>query len=218
AGNIIGRNFFIPAGGDSHCGNIFVCAVGHTGHGRKGQAHSVVENFFRTGEYPPGLPNMLYGISSGEGVIYEIRDAADKNELNKKTEKSEIKLIDEGITDKRLIISLSELHQCLAMMRRSDSILSSVLRQAWDTDRLSSPSKNSGVRSTGAHVSLTGGISKEELLRQVTAADAENGTLNRFLFICSRRSKKLPEGQTFFELRRCTKWSDLQNRFNKNIS
>jgi hypothetical protein len=217
AGNIIGRNFYVAAGADKHCGNIFLCKVGHTGYGRKGSADSVVESFFRAGN-APGLPHMLYGISSGEGVINEIRDPTYKTELNKKTRKSETRLTDAGISDKRLIINLSEMHQCLAMIRRSDSILSSVIRQAWDKDMLSSPSKNSGVRASGAHVSITGGISQEEFLRQVTAADAENGTLNRFLIACSHRSKKLPEGGKFFNLIESSDWSDLQTRFNQNIA
>jgi hypothetical protein len=217
AGNILGRDFYLPAGGDRHCGNIYLCVVGHTGHGRKGSALSIVETFFR-GDHAPGLPNMLYGISSGEGIIYEIRDPVHKQIRNKKNQKTEDTLVDNGVSDKRLLISLSEMQQCIAMTRQTTSILSSVLRQGWDRDVLASPSKNSGVRSTGAHVSMVGGISKEELIRQVNTADAENGTLNRFLFACSRRSKRLPEGGKFFDLVKSTPWTELQERFNRNIA
>jgi hypothetical protein len=129
AGNIIGRNFYMAAGGDKHCGNIYLCVVGHTGHGRKGSAFSVVDAFFRLGNCALGLPNVLHGISSGEGVIFEIRDQVHKQIKNRKTQKTEDTVVDTGVEDKRLIISLSEMQQCIVMTRRTDSILSSVLRQ-----------------------------------------------------------------------------------------
>jgi hypothetical protein len=218
AGNLLGRNFYLSAGADRHCGNLFLAIVGHTGFGRKGSAMSAVHAFFREGPHAPGLPNMLYGVSSGEGIIYEIRDAIHKTAFDKKTKKFEEAIVDEGVKDKRLIISLSELHQFFTILRRPDSTLSSVMRQAWDTERIQSPSKNSGVRATGAHISLIGGTSKEELLRLVTAADAENGSLNRILFGCSRRSKKLPEGGQFQELVESAEWCNLQTRLTENIA
>src|SRR5215469_6048148 len=46
AGNALGRNFFTMAGADQHYGNLFLCLIGNTGHGRKGSAISVVESFF----------------------------------------------------------------------------------------------------------------------------------------------------------------------------
>lgn len=155
--------FYLTPGGDKHCGNLYLCIVGHTGYGRKGSAISAVEAFFKLGAHPPKLPNILYGISSGEGIIHQIRDPLEKQLINKRTGKPEKTIIDTGETDKRPIVNLSEMQQCFAMMRRPDSILSSVLRQEWDKDQLSSPSKNSGVKSTGAHLPLVGGSSKNEL-------------------------------------------------------
>jgi hypothetical protein len=101
-------------------------------------------------------------------------------------------------------------------MRRQDSILPTVLRQAWDKDEISAPAKNSPARSTGAHVSVVAGTSKEELLAQCEAADADSGTLNRFAFACCRRSKLLPQGGHFLKLTRSDRWKDLQARFNDN--
>jgi hypothetical protein len=211
AGNAIGRNYFATTGADIHCGNIFCCLVGHTGSGRKGSAMSIVDAFFQRGDRPPQLGHILRGVSSGEGVIWEIRDPVHK--FNIKSNKNE--LIDEGVPDKRLLISLSEFQQCLAVMRRQDSILPTVLRQAWDKDEISAPAKNSPARATGAHVSVVAGTSKEELLTQCEAADAESGTLNRFAFVCSRRSKLLPQGGHFIRLTKSDRWKDLQQRFNQ---
>ena len=227
AGNLLGREYYVMTGADRHCGNLFLCPVGATGHGRKGSAISVVETFFRHGQSCPKGGHILHGISTGEGVIWEIHDAIAKRELNKKTQQFEDIILEENIADKRLLIYLSEFHQCIAAMRRQDSILSSVLRQAWDTgsvfrqawdkDVLSTPSKNSPAKATGAHLSIIGCITKEELLRQTDAADAENGTLNRFLFACSRRSKLLPEGGKFFQLIESPAWKELQERLRANI-
>jgi hypothetical protein len=217
AGNLLGRNFYLPAGADKHCGNIFLAIVGHTGFGRKGSAISAVEAFFRDGPGAPGLPLVLYGISSGEGIIHEIRDPVVKVAFDKKTKKFEETTTDHGVEEKRLIISLSEMQQFFVALRRQDSIVSSVMRQGWDKDRIQSPSKNSGVKATGACVSLVGGASREELLGLVNTNDAANGTLNRILFGCSRRSKKLPEGGQFPELVESRPWRELQTRFQRNI-
>ena len=47
---------------------------------------------------------------------------------------------------------------------------------------------------TDAHISILGHITKDELLRYLTDTEAGNGFANRFLWICVRRSKTLPEG------------------------
>jgi hypothetical protein len=47
---------------------------------------------------------------------------------------------------------------------------------------------------TGAHISIIGHITRDELLRYLDDTEAANGFGNRFLWICVRRSKVLPEG------------------------
>jgi hypothetical protein len=54
--------------------------------------------------------------------------------------------------------------------------------------------KNSPTRSTGAHVSIIGHITKAELLRHLSDTEAANGFANRFLWLMVRRSKALPFG------------------------
>ncbi len=48
--------------------------------------------------------------------------------------------------------------------------------------------------STDAHISLVGHITVGELTRLLTDTQAGNGFANRFLWVCARRSKELPEG------------------------
>jgi hypothetical protein len=50
------------------------------------------------------------------------------------------------------------------------------------------------LRASGAHVSIIGHITSEELLRRLGDTEIANGFANRFLFALVKRSKKLPEG------------------------
>ena len=218
AGNLLGRNVYVRTGADRHYPNLYLCPVGTTGTGRKGSGVAAAKAFFSEGNLAPGLPHLLNGISSGEGVMVQVRDPQMRRELNRKTGKIEEFIADPGVSDKRMLISLGEFQQYIAAMRRQDSILSSVLRQAWDTGTIASPSKNNEVKVNGAHISLIGCISKEELLIETTAVDAQNGTLNRFLFAASQRSRLLPEGGEFDSLIESSAWSDLQRQFNQNIA
>ena len=54
--------------------------------------------------------------------------------------------------------------------------------------------KNSPARATGAHIGILGHACREELLRYLNSTEAGNGFANRFLWICAKRSKVLPDG------------------------
>jgi hypothetical protein len=54
--------------------------------------------------------------------------------------------------------------------------------------------KNDTVIATGAHISLIGHITAEELRAELTKTDSANGFANRFLFMCVKRSQRLPFG------------------------
>jgi hypothetical protein len=54
--------------------------------------------------------------------------------------------------------------------------------------------KKQPAHATDAHISIIGHITKDELRRLLTDTAAANGFANRFLWVCTRRSKFLPEG------------------------
>jgi hypothetical protein len=54
--------------------------------------------------------------------------------------------------------------------------------------------KHSPLCATGAHVSIIGHITIDELRARLTRTEAANGFANRFLFPLVRRSKELPFG------------------------
>jgi hypothetical protein len=99
-----------------------------------------------------------------------------------------------GIQDKRLLVTETEFAKVLAVMERQGNSLSPVLRDAWDGGVLSTMTKTSPLKATGAHISIIGHITEYELQTRVTQTDAANGLVNRFMFFCVKRSKLLPFG------------------------
>jgi Protein of unknown function (DUF3987) len=102
---------------------------------------------------------------------------------------------DEGIADKRLLVVQGEFASTLKIMEREGNILSAILRDAWDSGRLGTMTRRkNALRATGAHVSVIGHITRDELRRYLSATESANGFANRFLWIVVNRSKLLPEG------------------------
>jgi hypothetical protein len=79
-------------------------------------------------------------------------------------------------------------------MDRQGNTLSTAIRAAWDNGTLRIMTKNSPATATDAHISIVGHITKDELLRYLNQTESCNGLGNRFLWVCVRRSKLLPEG------------------------
>ena len=111
--------------------------------------------------------------------------------------KGEEVVLDEGKSDKRLMVVESEYARVLTVCRRDNNILSIILRQVWDSGDLRAISKASPVRATGAHISVVGHITEPELRSKLSETDQANGFGNRHLWLCVRRSKELPEGGSF---------------------
>ena len=188
-GNAAGSGPHAVAEGAVHGTRLFVCIVGATSKGRKGSADSQIRSMFSMAEHEWVNSCVKSGLSSGEGLMYHVRDAIYKVDKN-----GHRKLVKEGVADKRLLVIESEFASSLKLMNREGNILSSTVRQAWDSGNMTQLVKNDPVTVTGAHVSLVGHISKEELLRYLNDVEQANGFANRFVWCFSERSKILPEG------------------------
>lgn len=197
-GNLLNRSSYFTVEADRHYMNLFAVMVGDTSKGRKGTSGSHVRRVFEAVEPEWAQTRILSGLSSGEGVIWAVRDPIFKHKPNsdggQPTGGSQIAMVDPGIEDKRLLVVEGEFAQCFHVMKREGNILNALLRQAWDSGDLRILTKNSPAQSTGAHISIIGHITKDELCRRLDGTDAANGFLNRFLWVCVRRSKVLPEG------------------------
>ena len=188
AGNILGPNLYMSASKGKHPGRLFLVNVARSS-GAKGAAKDIVIHFFSNVVPEYISKNKTSGFSSGEGVI---KSVADKQIITKEV-KGEMKniVIDEGVTDKRKLYIETEFSKVLTVMRKEGSTLSYIVRQAWDDGDLS-VNTIQRYASTGAHISIIGHVTPEELQLTLTEADRMNGFANRFLWIYTEKAKLVP--------------------------
>jgi hypothetical protein len=197
-GNAIGRGPHFRVESDRHHANEFVVLVGRTSKARKGTSWGRIRGLMERAEEAWTREQIASGVSSGEGIIWAVRDPITARERVKERGEAphyEDVEKDPGVADKRLLLYEPEFANVLKQTERQGNTASVVLRQAWDgSNVLRTLTKNSPARATGAHVSLIGHITAEELQRYLTQTESANGFANRFLFVCTDRSKLLPEG------------------------
>jgi len=99
---------------------------------------------------------------------------------------------DLGEKDKRLMVRESEFARVLQVAERETNTLSAIIRDAWDTGKLQTLTKNQAAYATGAHISIIGHITKNELRKLLTDTATANGFANRFFWVLTKRSKLLP--------------------------
>jgi hypothetical protein len=197
-GNAIGRSAYFRVEADAHRGNESLVVVGRTSKARKGTSFGRVHGLYRDVEEQWATERVQTGLSSGEGLIWAVRDAIKKQERVKErglpVRYEEVEA-DPGVQDKRLLVYEPEFVNVLKQTERPGNTLSPVIRQAWDGGaKLRTMTKNSPACATDAHVSTIGHITTEELRRYLTGTESANGFGNRILWVCAERSKLLPEG------------------------
>ena len=179
-GNAVGRTPHSLVEGDKHHTNLYAALVGDTAKARKGtswgRSRTVV-----IGADPEWETRIVSGLSSGEGLIAQVA----KGEESEQSEQR---------SDPRLLVVESEFVSALKVAGRDGNTLSAVIRAAWDTGTLRTLTRHSPLSAEDAHVSILGHITAEELRRYLDATEMANGFANRFLWLCVRRSKSLPEG------------------------
>jgi Protein of unknown function (DUF3987) len=199
-GNCIGRGPHYKVEATEHGTNLYVVKVGDSSKARKGTGEDRVLSFFRHVDDEWAGRRVHTGLSSGEGVIWEVRDPITKLAKDRKSGVTVEEVIDQGVSDKRLMVIESEFAGALRVMQREGNILSRVLRDGWDGGRaLATMTKNSPARATGACISVIGHITAPELRTYFDRTEMGNGFGNRFLFACIRRARFLPFGSALDE-------------------
>src|SRR5262249_38891500 len=110
-GNLIGRSAYFTVESDRHHGNEFVVLVGHTSKARKGTSWGHIGRLMREVEEEWARERVQSGLSSGEGLIWAVRDPVMKRERVKehgKPVRYEEVEADPGVSDKRLLVYESE--------------------------------------------------------------------------------------------------------------
>jgi hypothetical protein len=180
AGNAVGHAPYHLIESDRHHTNLFVTLVGDTAKARKGTSLGRCRAVIRIADEQWANDRFPGGLSSGEGLIYAVRDPGGDD--------------DPGVGDKRLMIIEPEFAHVLSATERHGNNLSPIIRRAWDGDKLQTLTKNSPLCATEAHISIVSHITVDELRARLTRTEMANGFANRFLFALVKRSKKLPFG------------------------
>ncbi|MES2342291.1 MAG: hypothetical protein V4597_11480 [Pseudomonadota bacterium] len=205
-GNAVGRNPHCYVGASRHFTNLYACLVGRTAKSRKGTSWAWVRRLFEGADAPWTADRLMGGLSSGEGLISAVRD-----QRRGRSKDDADAILDDGVSDKRLLALEEEFASVLRMASREGNILSAVMRQGWDTGHLRTLTRANPLRATNAHISILGHITREELARALSETDMANGLANRFLWIAARRSKLLPDGGLQLDL------SDLIQRLRQRL-
>ncbi|MGZ6565482.1 MAG: DUF3987 domain-containing protein [Solirubrobacteraceae bacterium] len=177
-GAAVGRAAWFQVEATRHHGNEYMCLVGDSARGRKGSSWDHVRRLILAAD-PSLEPRVLTGLSSGEGVIWAVRDPTGQ---------------DPGIPDQRLLVIEPEFASVLRASSREISTLSPTLRSGWDGRPLAILTRTSPARASTAHIALIGHITQHELRRHTTTLELSNGYINRLLLIACRRQRLLPEG------------------------
>lgn len=178
-GSSVGSGPYAVADASEHPARLNVVLVGETSRSRKGTARANIRKLMN--EADPGWSDrrVMGGLASGEGLIAAVADPTAESQ---------------GAADKRLLIVEPEFARLLGVAGREGSTLSPIVRDAWDTGKLRVMTRKDPLVATGAHVSILGHITREELRRRLSSTEAANGFANRFLFAMVRRSQLLPYG------------------------
>ena len=188
-GNAVGIEPHYLVEGDKHRGKLFVVLCGATSKGRKGTGLSRIRQLMSITDPAWEQNNIRSGLSSGEGLIFHVRDA-----VSKVGKEGSIAEADPGVLDKRSMLVVEEFAGALRVMERPGNTLSPVLRDAWGTAKLETLTKNSPIKATDSHISLIGHVTDHELRTVLTRTEMANGFANRILFVRVKRSKMLPHG------------------------
>jgi hypothetical protein len=177
-GAAVGRTAWFQVEATRHHPNEFMLLVGDSSRARKGSSWDHVRRLLCSID-PSIAPRILTGLSSGEGLIWSVRDPASQ---------------DPGITDQRLLVIEPEFASVLKAASREISTLSPTLRSAWDGRPLAILTRTAPARASTAHITVIGHITQHELRRHITSTELANGYLNRILLIACRRQRLLPDG------------------------
>ena len=202
-GNIVGRTPHFVIGGTTHHTNLNCVVVGVTAS-RKGTAKDDTFFLIRNVDGDWCGQRVQSGLSSGEGFVWAVRDELSERqpirERGKVVDYQDV-IVDAGVADKRLLVVEPEFASVLRVLQRDGNTLSAQMRQAWDCGDLRILTKAKSAVATGAHISIIGHITKEELLKYLGETEQANGFANRILWVCVHRSKLLPRGGGVHRLR-----------------
>jgi Protein of unknown function (DUF3987)/Domain of unknown function (DUF3854) len=183
-GTLIGADRHIDAG-TRHTARINTVLVGPTNAGRKGTSFAPVDFLLKRIDLGFWNSQRATGLSSGEGLIVKVADRQTTDDNgNKVTEKVE----------KRLFVLEEEFSAVLKRIRQEGNVLSQIVRSAFDNGDLATLTIQPR-HAYGAHISIVGHITPEELPVYLTQIEMANGFGNRFCWFLVKSDKIMPRPQ-----------------------
>lgn len=182
-GTVIGPGPHIFAG-TRQAARVNTVLVGPTSTGRKGTSLAPVDELMSRVDGPFWLEQRIGGLSTGEGLIGKVADKRTQNPMTGEWEVEEV--------EKRVFVIEEEFSKVLAQLRREGNILSQVLRESYDSGNLSVMTRNNPLQAGGAHISIVGHITPEELRDRFNHIEMANGFGNRFLWFAVKSDKVFP--------------------------
>nr|WP_329339138.1 DUF3987 domain-containing protein [Streptomyces sp. NBC_01352] len=182
-GAMIGRKPHVRIGDDRHPVLLWPLIYGNTSTGRKGSSKSTAMRVIRSADAIFATQNIVGGLSSGEGLLEELRDPDDEDDTGSADRPRP--------DDKRRLVVESEYAVTMARSKREGNSLAGMLRQAWDGDHLSVMNR-SKLKATDPHVAIVAHITPREFRAKLQDSEMAGGTYNRFMPFYSHRNLMLP--------------------------
>ncbi len=191
-GNVIGRRGYTKGGPDRHNPNLFTLIVGDTSIGKGGSGTVATE----LGDaIDPGFETRTaYNVGSARALVQLVSDGLKKTEKRSTKDgvREYVKVIQEEVIDKRLLLFFPEMRATLVAQGRNGATLKDELKNAWDGRTIENNTKDGRDRATNPHIGLIGHITPYDLRDLATRADVGNGYFNRFLITVARHERSLP--------------------------
>jgi len=179
AGNCVGRGPHYLVEGDQHGPQLYAVLVGETGRARKGTSWGRIRQMMDMLDERGARDRIVSGLSSSEGLLHAVRDGTDD---------------DPGADDRRLLAMEPEFARVLRVALRDGNTLSATIREAWDRGTMSTLTRHAPITASDTHISMIGHVTADELRRYLDQTEAANGFANRYIYVCVRRARYLPDG------------------------
>lgn len=196
----VGSNPHFLAGDNQRC-CINAVLVGQSSKARKGTSTVPIRKLFERTESDLIPPQFSAGpLSSGEGLVYALRDERKDWIVDKKSGSGQWIVADPGIEDKRLFVLDQEFAGALSCTKREGNTLSTIIRALFDGGKVEPLTKTNKISATNPHVCIVTHITLHELHKKLDSVEAFNGFANRFLWVCVRRPQLVPFPQALDEV------------------
>jgi hypothetical protein len=199
-GVVAGKKFYVPFGADRHYGMVWTLNIARTADG-KGSVKNIVLSALQELDDYVFKHGVKTNIASGEALARVAMGSGMANTMTK------------------LIWVMPEMTMLFNSMHREGSILSHMLREAYDSNQLENEKsdRKKSYTATNYLLGMMGTTSPLELRQAMPAIDWHNGVANRFLWNVGARTKKLKTSRLVPDF---SKWAarfkkvmELNNKF-----